>query len=60
MNKILLLILLLLSGCYQSQNNQDMLIAIRDCEKAELRAVYLHDSEGEYVIQCRPYIKEDK
>jgi len=58
MNKLILFTLLLLTGCVQGQNNQDMIIAIQDCEKAELRAVWIHNSEGIYAIQCREYKKE--
>ena len=53
-----LLILLILSGCYQSNNNYDIRIAIRECDKAELRSVWIHNLEGEYAIQCRPYKNE--
>ena len=59
MNKKILLILLLLAGCVgENYNNQDMIIEIQDCEKAGLRAVWIHNSEGVYAIQCREY-KDD-
>lgn len=59
MNKKLLLVLLFLTGCVSENNNtQDMLIAIHECEIAELRAVGLHNSEGEFFIQCCPYKDE--
>lgn len=59
MNKKLLLILLFLvsTGCYQSQNNQDLNLATYKCKEAGLRAVMLRNSLDELFIQCRPYKK---
>jgi len=63
MNKLLgmiafiLLILILLATYDETQNNQEMLLAVQECKKAKLRAVWIHNSEGVYVIQCRPYKK---
>ena len=57
MDKIILFTLLLLASC-AGDNNQEMLLAIQDCEAAGLRAVYIHNLEGVYTIQCREYKDE--
>ena len=58
MDKTIILILLLLASCHQSNNNNNMIIEIQNCEKAGLRAVWIHNSEGVYAIQCREYKNE--
>lgn len=50
---IVTLLLMLLVGCY-GQNNQEVILATKECQDADLRAVMLCDGLNNCYIQCRP------
>ena len=50
---VITLLLMLLIGC-RGQNNQEIILATKECQDAGLRAVLLCAPAGNCYIQCRP------
>ena len=52
-----LVLLLVLSGCVERMNNNEIIIEVRKCEAAGLRAVMLTDAVA---IECRPHQENEQ
>ena len=48
----ILMLVIILSGCVERMNNNEIIIEVQKCEAAGLRAVMLTDAVA---IECRPH-----